>query len=540
MNPDDQIVRPRKPSTNANRPIVVVIGDEYLTEDGEIGQVQPTLLSNLRGMPPSTIVYAGESAKLLRMVQDTYGQFANFNFRVAPIEREIFAPNNPRRLVQSLTSVAWFGWREKPGRNCSIRNRYHLLIDPLTFGGEHLKPRTFEAHLTWAKELREFCIAQGWDLKPTQGAVGRQALRDPRFYPKPRRKVPRATNDRVRDQLPGNHYQLADIPQPDKEHHAEYLDQTKCHHWHAKETPLPDADTLYGYGRFRRLAGVSRTDPDRIKSFLANFKGLVYGTLRRISGKAATERYKPHYLSKVQDGPVYFYTADLDLLASLGYEVCSLTAAWGGYDRDHGIARYATWAVHELGDKPPLWKKRLLLTPYGALATAARQHSVAYHQSKGGEQRILRSRSGIELPVKYHQAHRVAEPSTNNVLHRALIEASNRTETLMYANYLESIGHKVLCIYVDAVIVETDEDLPLPIYAPWRNDQTLTRLRFLSESQWIADQTERLPGITGAQRQRYVSRGTVGKAAHLGTAADQWDRVNRAWVRRLESPPGKI
>jgi hypothetical protein len=534
---DNRIVKPRKPSSNANRPIVVVIDDDYLTEDGQIGSVRETLLADLRSMPPSIVVYAGESAKFLSTVQDRYRLCSSFNFRVSPIEREIFAPNNPRRLVLSLTSVAWFGWREtKRGRNTSLRNRYHLLMDPMTFGSDWSGDRTFDAYFNWARELREFCLAQGWDLKPTQGGVARQALRDPRFYPEARRKVPRATNDRVRENLPGNHYQLGVTATRDKEYSGEYLDQTKCHHWHAKTTPLPDANSLYGYGRFRKVAGATRTNPDRIRSFLAGFSGLVYGTVRRIPGKQSG-RFVPSYLSKAADGPVYFYTADLELLASLGFEVSSIFAAWGSYDRDTGISKYAKWALDELGDKPPSWKKRLLLSPYGALATGARQYSVGYHRSKGGEAKTLRSKHGTELTVKYHQASRVAEPSTNNVLHRALIEASNRTETLMYANYLESIGHRVLCIYVDAVIVETDDDLPILLLEPWRNDQSLTRLRFLSDSQWIADQTERLPGVTGAQRKQYVSRGTVGKAAKLGTRAEQWDRANRDWIGRVGHRP---
>lgn len=536
-------VKPRAPNTNAARPIVVVVDDQYIDEEGLIGSVS-SLIVRLRHMPLITVVSATESVAFLKLVQDKWGQLPNFQFRVTPIEREIFTPSNPRRQVMNVTSVSFFGWREvKRGSMGSIggamRNRYHLLLDPMTFQGDWLEERSFAAHMEWARNLREFCIEQGWNLKPTQGATARQALQDPRFYPEARRKVPRATNDRVRENLPGNHYELGRHVKLEREYDADYFDQTRCHHYHAIQANLPDANSLYGYGRFRRgRAGRDSVHPyrygRRVESFLNGFAGMVYGTLYWTPSKRDKDLFLPKCLrdygteKQPANVPVFWYTEDLPLFESLGVRPTSIIAAWGGFDRDMGIARYAEWALGELAKDAPLWKKRLLLAPYGALATRPRKQTVGYHESSQGVKRTLRSPSGIELEVSYHESSKEGEVPTNNVLHRALIEASNRAETLMFANELQAQGVNVLCIYVDAIIVESDLHNEIPLYPPWRLDTHLTRLQIISESQFKSAEVAKLPGLTGAQRREFLAAGQQGRK-RMGDRPTQRIRAYEAW-----------
>lgn len=549
MPPEDrryvpsQTVTPRDPQCNANRPIVVVIDDSYCTEDGVTGSTS-SLVEDLRHMPLTTVVTATESAAFLKLTQDRWGKYENFNFRVMPVEREIFTGrSHGRKLSLSLTSVSWFGWsKEKCGRSNSVRNRYHLLTDPLTFSGGWLPDRSFMAYLKWGQDIREFCIAQGWNLAPTQGGVARQSLRDPRFYPRARRKVPRSTNERVRAQLPGNHYQLGVDADPEKEYDGEYLDQSRCHHYHAIAAKLPNSDDLHGFGHFRDPESTTRAyrrTPERVASFLDGFAGMCYGTLfwsvRHRKRSPLLPKYLQSYgtLSQPTTQPVYFYSEDLPLLDSLNVKVTGIIAAWGSKKLDTGLARYAQFALDELSGSAPSWKKSLLLSPYGSLATTPHKQTVAYHRSKKGKPEVLVTRNGTRLPVSMHVASKVSEPQTNNVLHRALIEAANRTETLMFSQYIESIGHKVLCIYVDGVIVERDDDLgTAPLFHPWRMDKKLTRLRFLSESQFVSNELEKLPGITGADLRRRVLMGGMGapRSAYLGTAADMALRRYDAWV----------
>lgn len=544
MSDHARTVKPRKPNSNAGRPIIVVIDDACMDENGVLSTTK-SLVVRLRYMPLVTVVTAGESIAFLKLVRDHWGLLPHFQCRVTPIDREIFTPANPRKQVMSVAAVSFFGWQErKRGGNSqgtTVRNRYHLLLDPLTFQGDWLPERSFVAYMEWARNLRDFCLAQGWDLKPTQGATARQALRDPRFYPNARRKVPRATNERVREHLPGNHYELGKNVNSEKEYDADYLDQTRCHHHHAQMVTLPDGDSLYGYGRFRRgRNGRERVSPiysgGRVAAFFASgFSGMVYGTLWWPIANRDKTLFLPKCLrlygtdEQPANVPVFWFTEDLPLFESLGVRPTSIIAAWGSTDRDVGISKYATWALEELAKDAPLWKKRLLLAPYGALATRARKQTVAYHESRGGERRTFRSLSGIEMELVYHEAKRELEPGTNNVLHRALIESSNRAETLMFANQLLAEGVNVLCIYVDAIIVETDAHNEIPLYPPWRLDSHLTRLRLISESQFTAVEMAKLPGLTGQQRKRYLS-GNGDGPGRLGNDEERRIRRYDAWV----------
>lgn len=524
-------VKPRKPNSNADRTIYVIIDDSYSDEQGSIGDTTD-LLARLQRTPPCIIASANESAKILKRVQDMWGKHPDFQFRVSPIEREIFTPRQTKhRLTLSLLAVSWFGWCD-PSKHAN--HRYHLLIDPLTFSGQFLPHRDFATYLQWAQELRAFCLEQNWNLRPTQGSVGRQALQDPRFYPEARRKVPRATNDRVRPHLPGNHYQLVTPPDPHKEYEADYIDQSRCHHFHAINAALPDCNYLRGYGNFRHPESGKyfRRTPKRIATFCDGFMGMLCVTIWWPPERRSETLLVPKFLQEgAHRKPVYIYSEDLPLLDSLGVRITGIIAAWGSKRRDEGLARYGKWAIEELDRAAPGWKKSLLLSPYGALATTPRKQAVAYHRTKPGKgvRRLIRSKSGIEIPAFYCETTKVTEPSTNNVLHRALIEASNRSESLMYAHFLEGLGRRILSVYVDALMVETDEDYPsIPLFHPWRLDRHLTRLRFLSESQFTSNELRKLPGISGQQIRDAISMGTVGVAPKLGTRAEQLERVRAA------------
>lgn len=514
-------VHPRRPGTNAARSVIAVVDGESCDEAGTI---EPTsdLIEQLRRMPPCVVVTACESVAFLKRVQERWGRSPSFQFRVTPIEREIFTGKRKRRLTLMVTSVGFFGWRgERCGRNNTVRNRFHMLLDPLTFSGRWLPERTLGAYLQWGTEIRDFCLEQGWNIAPTQGAVARQALRDKRFYPRARRKVPRATNERVRAHLPGNYYELLVPADVEKEHDANYLDQSQCHHYHAIQARLPASDSLYGYGRFRhngRSARPYKADPQRVTKFLADFAGMIYGTL-----ECDTDDELPSFIRLGE--PTYFFTEDLPLFEALSVRVTSIIAAWGSKERDTGLSRYAKWAIGELKQSPAPWKKSLLLSVYGALATSARQHTFAFYRGKG-ERRELVSKSGVRIRASVHTTRNATEPATNNVLHRALIESSNRTEVLLLARWLRSLGHTSLAIYVDALIVSDDIDIPLPpLPDPWRLDMHLSRLRLISDSQWIAAESARLPGITGAQRRRLLSPGGYRDAARLGSRADMATRA---------------
>src|SRR4051812_27544017 len=98
-------------------------------------------------------------------------------------------------------------------------------------------------------------MREGGSPQPSPGGVAAPLLRDSRFYPEPRRKVPRATNDKARDVLPGNYYDLRVSESELQFFTATYFDQVSAHHNVAATTPLPDANRLYAKGRFNKVEG---------------------------------------------------------------------------------------------------------------------------------------------------------------------------------------------------------------------------------------------------------------------------------------------
>jgi hypothetical protein len=92
------------------------------------------------------------------------------------------------------------------------------------------------------------------------------------------------------------------------------------------------------------------------------------------------------------------------------------------------------------------------------------------------------------------------EPLITNVIHRGMIEAQTRLESLAMARSLTSYGLNVLAVYADAVIVERGA-LPL-LPPPWRLQAHLTNLQFFDATHFTSDEMERLPGIPRAVDER--------------------------------------
>jgi hypothetical protein len=213
--------------------------------------------------------------------------------------------------------------------------------------------------------------------------------------------------------------------------------------------------------------------------------------------------WRPEYLDK--DGPVTFFTSELPILESLGVQVTTIFAAWGSREQDHGLQAYADYALERLGADPPLWLKTLLLSTYGSLATRARKHTVGYAKATGKTEARTVHAGRSSFQAQMRSTSRAGEPSVNNVLHRALIEAATRTESLMFANYLQQNGHRTLAVYADALIVEaSDRELPV-IPQPWRIKTRLHNLRFISSNAFVSDEMSKVPGGLSRRQQAQAS-----------------------------------
>ena len=181
----------------------------------------------------------------------------------------------------------------------------------------------------------------------------------------------------------------------------------------------------------------------------------------------------------------------------MGFRVRGVRAAWGSCHRDTGIAKYAKWANEQIDTYGnPAWLKPILLALYGALASKPRYAESVFRLAKRGEPvTIITGHNQLE-GVHVKSSHEL-EPHIANVIHRGMIEAATRSESVGLAQHLTLLGQRILHIYADAVIVEVNEDNPLPeLPEPWRLKRTLTHWEPINEQSYKSDQESKLPGVT--------------------------------------------
>lgn len=496
--PPARTVRPRK-RTHKFLPVIAVGRTCFLAESGETGSI-PELAEQLPKYESTLFCTLESSGDFVAMLAETAIQ-ENWNWRIHCDERNMTAPNGIMRVSRVTTVVNYFGWQ---GRDHN-KGCYHRAIDPVTFCGSQIRELVTgrfdgdEGELTdvrrllyWAMMLRDFCAENNLEMRPTQGSVAAQFLTDPRFYPEPRRKVPAKINDRARDNLPGNYYYLNVRPDPSNNFTAYYLDQHRSHHYHARTVHLPDSNHCYAFGRFLDLGKSNLRVDKRFNGLYCldlippkkpmHFDWIGRGLLERIGGNLDS---------------VFVYSNELQHLRDAGYRVRRVRAAWGSSRRDAGLPKYAKFAESQLdryGDAP--WIKPLLLSTYGVLATRPKNRESIFRLAKRGEPVTVkvgkRELNGVRVV-----SPRKLEPGVAHVLQRGMIEAATRSESIGFAQWLEWQGHRVLSIYADAVMVEADDDNPLPeLWEPWRCKRELNHLQFINHQAFQSDGMTKLPGVS--------------------------------------------
>lgn len=489
----DRVVKPRLGRYH-HRPVVAIYDGWALSEDGEL-VTERQLIRKLPKMS-STIFIRLRAAEWVVLLDRSYRADypGTWNCRFVTKESNLI----PMQYKGTFTGLVhpvreqivchYFGWKTKGAGD------YHKVLDPLIFSDK--KPPKgdkpyIQVLLEWGVGLRDFCSDNRLDLRSTAGGISGQFLTDSRFYPDARRKVPTATNARVREVLPGNYYYLNVLPENGREYTAYYLDQHSSHHYHASETTFPDSDELYAYGRFTDLAECV------FKDTWKNFYGLYCLDLEppRHPSSRWVRDWLGHSMGSDTLTKQFVYSNEVLHLRSAGYKVLGVRAAWGSHKADTGLNKYALWARDQLDSQPELpWLKRLLLATYGVLAVTPRNHLSLYARASKGELTSVQVDDHKFTGYKIVQKTKL-EPRIANVLHRGMIEAACRSETINYADWMENSGYQILSIYSDAVIVEADQDLPVPLTPePWRLKRTLTHLRFLNAQAYRSAEESKIPG----------------------------------------------
>jgi hypothetical protein len=476
---------------------VIAVGrDAFITETGDTGTIDE-LVDMLTELPSTLFVTPGSSADFVAMLGQSFILRTNdtWNWRVHSDERGMVTANDFVRASRITAVVNYFGWQGKDkNKGC-----YHRAIDPVTFCGYRISEimpdddSSIEIKvLKWAVMLRDFCAENNLDVRPTQGSVAAQFLTDPRFYPELRRKVPAQINQRARENLPANHYMLNVQPDPSNNFTAYYLDQHRAHHYHARTTSLPDSNHCYAFGRFMDL-GKSDLRVD------ARFKGLYCLDLHAPDWRAPFDWIGNGIAERIGDRleKVFVYSNELQHLLDTGYKVSSVRAAWGSTRQDTGLQRYACWSEEQLDKyEDAQWLKPLLLATYGVLATRPKERESIFRLAKKGEPVTVKV-GRHELTGLRVASTRKLEPGVAHVIQRGMIEAATRSESVGLAQWLSYLGHKVLSIYADAVIVESDGDNQLPeLPDPWRCKKELNHLQFINTQAFQSDGMTKLPGVS--------------------------------------------
>jgi hypothetical protein len=501
--PPARTVKPNR-RTYKSLPIVAICSGQTLSESGEAG----TVAELINALPDygATLFSCVGSADFVTMLNQTYllRYPGTWQRVVTPHEAGVTRVGSVERASRMTVVVNYFGWQHKSKKGGGT---YHRIIDPVTMyqqGMDEIWP-TFEGEpirklLKWAVTIRDFCAENNLQVRPTLGGISSQMLRSPRFYPNARRKVPSKINERARENLPGNHYFLNVTPDPSNNFSAYYLDQKRAHHYHARNVALPDSNNCFAYGAFTDLGSVTFAIPD------TRFMGLYCLDL-----DPPSKRPVYNWIGDRLDA-VFVYSNELQHLLDSGYRVRGVRAAWGSVKRDYGLQQYAEWAETQLDEyDDPIWLKLLLHATYGCLAVRPMNRKAIYRLAKSGTPVEIRT-GRHKLGGLLVESTRKLEPGIAHVIQRGMIESATRSESIGLAQWLDSKQHKTLCIYADAIIVEADDDNPLPdIPDPWRCKTQLTNLQFVSAQAFLSNEMTKLPGV-GRELRAY--RPTRGYAPH--------------------------
>jgi len=511
---ESQLTIPRPVKARTKRvvndlPFIIWADSQIWLESQDIYYPESALLDIIVTHKSAVFVCGYNSLHKLLELEERLKDFPGWDFQIRFKERSIYKKDGTVSKRPHPT-LSWFGFRYHKDKNRqskavynsdtqTVENRLFYVFDPESYA-DRLDFRATYPHLTnnldrykaFVTALRSFCNTQGIPLLTSAGAIGAQFLRDARFYPEPRRKVPRATNKKARAALPGNHYQLFQEPSSER-YTGIYLDQKSSHHTVASQIDLPHPDYLYARGWYRDYENVRpwlMAGSEKTEEFLREHKGLLYCRV------FVSDASNPFLIPKVRRQgwtDLFLFTNELSYLRSInGFQLAGISAAWSSPHTDYGIRRYANWAIHTVSNAPTEikpWLKPTLLSTYGMLAAVPRKMEFGMRDK---EPNYWFNLGPERFGVKKVTARTAWEPSYVNVIQRGMIEAECRIRSLSLARDLDSQGFRVLCIYADGVIVEGTE---VPALAPeWAVESALTNLEFLTSKRFVADQMRKLPG----------------------------------------------
>jgi hypothetical protein len=496
-----RFVKPRKPYSKAI-PIIAVDKDMQAWSDFD-SVPMPRPLSDVltdcktsghSGRHPGSILVCTNPIRVLLHIHEQFKAHSEWNFKVSIHDKDTYV-NGAVQTAKDDANVSFFGFRDTEYRN----TWYHYVIAPSRYTRTPLrelipgdKPEIVKLY-DWACSLYAFASKNKIKLSGSAGGLASQLLRDERFYPVKRRKVPMATNERAREALPGNHYEMRSVPKRVYPA-AVYFDQENAHHYAARTVKLPNADWLYARGYFHEKREWCTPETQEYKHTVFNEYGLLYA---RVWVPRHLDGYLPPWAGRAGLHDAYIFTNEIPLLEQLGVEIRYLYASWTSPTTDNGLAKYGRWAEKEIqkrkADKK--WLKSVFLAAYGVLASKPRRYEFGYYRAKGEYGPL--EMGPHEIQVVRTKTRKENQLPIANVIHRGMIEAETRKLSIELARQFEREGFEVLSIYADGVIVRDDavqeNQFPL-VPAPWRAKHRLKHIAFLDATAFESELLSKMPG----------------------------------------------
>lgn len=476
-------IKPRRRGYK-HRAIVIIMDDIGMLESGEVVED----LIDFAMTKDSHIFVTMDPARLLNIMYQSHAP--DFNYQLID-SREADVPEG--MATMSSTRVTRFGWNRmnKGKRKGKAMHIVWSIPDMMRDPTKLINDGTPGDMLKFAKDVRDWCKDNNIPLPTALSGIASSLLRDERFYPESRGRVPHATNDRLRQFLPGVYSELRAKSSVTYKT-AVSLDQRRAYHRAAQTVTLPDSTTLFARGYFNvpDKAPLWAVKGDDVYNRTMDQPGLVLvrGTSRPTMPRSETRPPAVNYAG-VEDR--YIWTNEVPLCEETGLDIHGIVAAWTATHADEGIPRYGRWAesaIDAADDYRALWLKPTLHALYGLLAARPRDLRIAHRLGSGRPARYILG-AGHTFPV--HETHLGAQSSpTVNIAMLGVLQSEIRARTMRLANGLITEGVDVLHIHADGI--HTTGKLPL-----LPNDWSLeprTNLRYVDRVSWLADEGDVLPG----------------------------------------------
>lgn len=489
--PRPRVVNPRTRGY-VHRFIVAVRDGIAIDEFGEVIDTPTTFAAANEGH----IWIVDDPAWILTIMIDAHADHPDFNYQIVTSEDD-----EPVRMVKSR--ITRFGFRCKhepddPARaSCPYRRRraMHSVWSPADLSPTPNKLLTDYTHgslLELAIDIRGWCKEQNLPLPSTLAGIANSLLRDARFWPDSRGRVPRATNEKIRPFLPGVYSELR-APRYERHRNAVAVDQRTAYHVAAQEVPTPDPTSLFARGYFNCPATSPLWALPGTELYIRTIRqpGIVY------------VQVQVHHLRKHQVRPpavknhgryrCALWTNEIPFCEANGVTIEGITAAWTATRPDEGMPRYGAFAARQITEASEFrkrWLKPTLHALYGLLATRPRRVKVGHLRGTSQHEGIARIGFGHEFPVRQSDLG-VIQPPTANVAALGTLQSEIRKRSLELARYVLEAGGSVLHIHADGLHISGD-DMPL-LPDGWRTEP-LTHLQYIDEQSWTSHERDCLPG----------------------------------------------